>query len=89
MNKLSEAVTRFLGKTLEWFGMIPEDPLIDRSIAAKVPLALLDHTAQASVGFSAAARNLQPEKGMASIRPGVAYSFFDGLRRTADLVEEI
>jgi flagellar biosynthesis protein FlhG len=87
MNKLSEAVTRFLGKTLEWYGVIPEDPLIDRSIAAKVPLALLDHTAQASVGFSMAVRNLQQEKGMASIRSAAARSFLDGLHRTAGLVE--
>ncbi|MBI3597450.1 MAG: hypothetical protein HY203_09885 [Nitrospirae bacterium] len=87
MNKLSDAVTRFLGKTLEWYGVIPEDPLIERSIAAKVPLALLDQTAQTSVGFSIAARNLQQETGMAPIRSAAATSFFDWLHRAADIVE--
>jgi flagellar biosynthesis protein FlhG len=87
MNKLSDAVTRFLGKTLEWYGGIPEDPRIDRSIAAKVPLVLLDQTAQTSVGFSIAAQNLQQETGVTPIQSTAAYSFFNGLKGTADIAE--
>jgi len=87
MNKLSDAVTRFLGKTLEWYGGIPDDPRIDRSIAAKVPLSLLDQTAQTSVGFSIAAQNLQRDAGMTPIQSPAAYSFFNGLKGAADVVE--
>jgi hypothetical protein len=87
MNKLKDAVTRFLGKTLEWYGGIPEDPRIDRSIAAKVPLALLDQTAQTSVGFSIAAQNLQQGTGMTPIRTTAAPSFINGLKGPADIVE--
>ncbi|HUK55315.1 MAG TPA: hypothetical protein VLY20_01500 [Nitrospiria bacterium] len=88
MDKLSDASERFLGKALEWYGIIPEEPLIDRSLTAKVPLALLDRTSKASEGFAIAVQNLQQEKGPISDPPLAPYSFVDRLQRPADIVEE-
>lgn len=86
-NKIGEAASNFLGKTLEWYGVVPEDPLIERSITAKVPAVLLDQSAQSSVGFSNAVRNLQPETGIAPLQTSAAHSFFGWLERPADIVE--
>lgn len=88
MNKLSDGVGRFLGKSLEWYGVIPEDPLIERSLAAKVPLTILAQASKAASGFSTAARNLLLGNESNLGRGESAYSFFDSLRRTANRVGE-
>jgi len=86
MKRLSDAVLQFLGKSLEWYGMIPDDPLIERSLAVKVPLAALDRTSKAASGFSGAARNLLLGVEGETNRSGSSYSFFGRLQRTADMV---
>ncbi|MBI3995928.1 MAG: hypothetical protein HY349_08135 [Nitrospirae bacterium] len=87
MKRLSDAVVQFLGKTLEWYGIIPDDPLIERSLAAKVPLTILDQSSKTASGFSAAARNLLQgiERNPSCLSS--SGSFFGRLQRTADLVE--
>ncbi len=87
MKRLGDAVLQFLGKSLEWYGMIPDDPLIERSLSAKVPLTVLAQTSKAASGFSDAARSLLLGIEGNSNRSGSAYSFFDHLQRTADMVE--
>lgn len=87
MKRLSDAVLQFLGKSLEWYGMIPDDPLIERSLTAKVPLTVLAQTSKAASGFSDAARSLLLGIEGDSNRSGSAYSFFDHLQRAADMVE--
>jgi flagellar biosynthesis protein FlhG len=81
MQKLIEAATRFLGKSLAWYGVIPEDPLIERSLAAKVPLTILAQASKVASGFSSAVENilLGCEKNLGGES---SYSFFDRLRRT-------
>jgi MinD-like ATPase involved in chromosome partitioning or flagellar assembly len=86
MKRLSDAVLQFLGKSLEWYGIIPDDPLIGRSLTAKVPLTILDQTSKAASGFSSAARNLLVGTEGDSNRSGSGYSFFGRLQRTADMV---
>jgi MinD-like ATPase involved in chromosome partitioning or flagellar assembly len=84
MEKLSEAAGRFLGKSIEWFGMIPDDPFIERSITAKVPLTVLAQSSNTSSGFSTAAKRLLSGMEKRPNRPGSAHSFFGRLQRTAD-----
>jgi flagellar biosynthesis protein FlhG len=86
MEKLSDAVGRFLGKSIEWHGMIPDDPLIERSITAKVPLTVLAQSSKTAAGFSTAAKHLISGMERSSNRPGSADSFFGRLQRTTDRV---
>ncbi|MBI3811559.1 MAG: hypothetical protein HY283_05070 [Nitrospirae bacterium] len=86
MKRLSDAVLQFLGKSLEWYGMIPDDPFIERSLTAKVPLTILSQASKAAAGFSGVARNLLAGVGGDSNRSGTAYSFFGRLQRTVDMI---
>lgn len=80
MQKLSEAAARFLGKSLGWYGVIPDDPLIERSLAAKVPVTILAQSSRVASGFSSAAGNILSECEKNSVRES-SYSFFEQLRR--------
>lgn len=86
MKRLSDAVLQFLGKSLEGYGIIPDDPLIERSLTAKVPLTVLAPASRTASGFSAAARNLVLSIERDSNHSGSVYYFFDRLQRTADMV---
>ena len=86
MKRLSDAVLQFLGKSLEGYGVIPDDPLIERSLTAKIPLTVLAQTSKAASGFSGAAKRLLLGIEGDSNRLGSAYSFFGRLQRTVDRV---
>ncbi len=86
MKRLSDAVLQFLGKSLEWYGMIQDDPLIERSLTAKVPLTVLARTSNTAAGFSDAAKTLLLGIEGDANRSGSVYSFFGRLQRTVDMV---
>lgn len=88
MEKLNDAVGRFLGKSIEWHGMIPDDPLIERSMTAKVPLTVLAQSSKTASGFSAAAKHLLSGMEGRPNRTESADSFFGRLQPPADRVRE-
>ncbi|HSG05176.1 MAG TPA: hypothetical protein VLB09_02140, partial [Nitrospiria bacterium] len=79
MGKLVEAARHFLGKGLEWYGTIPRDPLIEKSLAAKVPVTLLDPAAKSSAGFSLASVHMQRKSHAGKGASGEGSSFFESL----------
>lgn len=78
-QKLSQAADKFLGKKLEWLGSIPDDPLIARSLAAKVPVTLLYQSSKVSSCFDRAAEQMLKDSGVGDITPSP--SFIEGLSR--------
>jgi len=84
IKRLSEAVLKFLGKSIEWYGIIPDDSLVERSLAARVPLTILAPTSKAAAGFAGVTRLLlQAQEG----RPDPSdtyYSFFERLHRAGE-----
>jgi len=88
LKRLGDAVGHFLGKSIEWYGVIPNDPLIERSITAKVPLSILAPASITASGFSTAAKRLISEIEGASNNPGPVDSFFGRLSFSADPVEK-
>jgi MinD-like ATPase involved in chromosome partitioning or flagellar assembly len=81
IKKLTEAASRFLGKSIEGYGTIPEDSLVERSLAARVPVTILAPTSRTASGFAGVARNLlQADQGRPESTDSF-YSFFDRLHR--------
>ena len=81
-EKLTDAVGRFLEKSLEWHGTIPDDPLVEHSLTAKVPVTLLDRTSKTSLGFVSVAEGLQRGAEVVPARSATTHSFFNGFQRT-------
>ncbi len=83
MGKLVAATRQFLGKVVEWYGTIPSEPLIERSLAAKVPVTLLDPSSKSAAGFSMVSDKMQGS-GQAAVKKngnGYGYSFFETLHQ--------
>lgn len=79
MGKIVEAAKHFLGKNLEWFGTIPLDPLIEKSLAVKVPVTLLDPASKSSAGFSLASVHMQRKGNGVKAPLAGSHSFFESL----------
>ncbi|HSG04831.1 MAG TPA: hypothetical protein VLB09_00380, partial [Nitrospiria bacterium] len=81
MGKLVSASRQFLGKDVEWYGTIPSEPLIERSLAAKVPVTLLDPSSRSAAGFSGISEKMQEKVQTAARKNGNGYSFFETLHQ--------
>lgn len=81
-EKLTGAVGQFLGKSLEWHGMIPADPNIERSLSAKIPLTLLDQSSVASSCFAKSAGLLQAGVRIEKNGSVGEFLFFNRLQHT-------
>lgn len=84
IGQLTEAVRRFLGKSLEWFGGIPDDPFIGRSLSVRVPLLLLGQPSGAASGFAAVADRMYGEKVRPKNGSTQRRTFFQKLQATSN-----
>lgn len=85
-EKLVRALDQFLGKRLDWYGTIPEDPLIERSLAVKAPITQLDRTSASGASIMKIARHLQDAAEIGPRRSEPVRFFFEGLQTT---IEEV
>ncbi|MBI3611111.1 MAG: hypothetical protein HY204_10490 [Nitrospirae bacterium] len=79
MKKLRDAAARFLGKSLEGCGTIPEDPLIERSLGAKIPLTFLEPTSRIASDLASIAAHLQSARKRDLNETVPIGSFFESL----------
>ena len=75
-EKLTRAVDRFLGKSLEWFGAVPADPAVERSLQLRFPIVLLDTASKTARGFAAVTDRIQRKSGKTLDPIGRGLSFF-------------